>query len=183
MKIVLNFVPRFAQCRFVPYSKYNGGAIKFTVKLYVKLLSLTLALLYVFVTGYLSGIFASEEALASVISSMNIRFLPEPRVFEWIWSAVFLCETLALTVTFADKKLRKCTVLWITSGALKIAAAYALFAARLFAFAFTLILTAFIVCMKLTLFYLDRSPALLLPVASIAVWYAVLSALSFALLY
>ena len=77
------------------------------MKLYIKLLSLTLALMYVFLTGYVSGIFVDVSGAAQAILTEKLKFYPSPAAFEAIWSTVYLLETVLLTATISEKKLRR----------------------------------------------------------------------------
>ena len=73
------------------------------MKLYVKLLSLTLALMFVFLTGYFSGLFASAEAATRIAAALRIAFLPPFAAFETIWSVVYVTEIIILTSTFSKR--------------------------------------------------------------------------------
>ncbi len=152
------------------------------VKLYIKLLSLTLALMYVFLTGYVSGIFVDVSGAAQAILTEKLKFYPSPAAFEAIWSTVYLLETVLLTATISEKKLRRAVTLWVVSGGIDILAAYALFEGKLFAFAFALILVSFFVNCRLTLFYAEHSPLAALPEAAVTVWRANLAIYAFLLL-
>lgn len=152
------------------------------MKLYVKLLSLTLALMFVFLTGYFSGLFVSAEAATRIAAALRIAFLPPFAAFETIWSAVYITEIIILTSTFSKRILRKSVPLWICSGILDVITAYALFALNLFAFAFALSAAAVAVKLKITLFYVEKAPALSPGAAAISVWYALLCAAAFTLM-
>ena len=152
------------------------------MKLYVKLLSLTLALMFVFLTGYFSGLFASAEAATRIAAALSFDFLPPIAAFETRWSAVYITEIIILTSTFSKRILRKSVPLWICSGILDVITAYALFALNLFAFAFALSASALAVKIKITLFYVEKAPALSPGAAAVAIWYALLCAAAFTLM-
>lgn len=151
------------------------------MKLYIKLLSLTLALMSVFLTGYFSGIFATAEAATRIAAALRFDFLPPYSAFETIWSVVYITEIIILTATFSKRILRKSVPLWICSGILDVITAYALFSLNLFVFAFALSAAALAVKVKITLFYVENAPALSPGAAAVAVWYALLCAAAFTL--
>lgn len=150
--------------------------------MYVKLLSLTLALMFVFLTGYFSGLFASAEATARIAAIVRFKALPPYGVFETIWSAVYITEIVTLTATFSRKKLRTSAPVWICAGILDVLTAYALFSLELYAFSFALSAAAVAVRIKIALFYVEKAPALSPGAVAVCVWYALMCSAAFTLM-
>ena len=143
------------------------------------MLSLTAALMFVFVVGYSAGLAVDDAVIGKLLLLKDLP-VPGKNLFEPVWSLIYLSETIVLTATFADAKLRKNFALWAAFGVLYIICCRAFFAE-----AFILSLGALseisIICAVLWRKYYGRSRSLCAVHTVVSLWFFYLTALNWAL--
>lgn len=140
------------------------------------MISLTIALLYVFVTGYASGLALNEVAIEELFRT-GIT-MPAENFFEIAWSGVYFLQIALLTATIADRKLRKYFPLWLVSGALGITCCHAFFSGD-YIFSLGIIIELSLISMLLCRKYIEKSRLLWVFQAPITIWYIYLSVVNF----
>lgn len=83
------------------------------MKTYKSFLSFTLSLGLVFVVAYLSGYFLDQGK--EIISALytTSKGIPERNIFVWVWSTVYVIMVIQMTVTLANRCLRRGYKVWV----------------------------------------------------------------------
>ena len=137
---------------------------------------MTAALMSVFLTGYVSGLWAEGEVLESLFD--GTLPLPPRAAFEPVWSLIYLLEILALTAAIADGRLRKLLKFWLAAGVMSPLACKAFFGgAKIFSLGLMTEIT--VLYLVITFKFAEKTKVLWLTTLPIALWHAYLTAINF----
>ena len=124
------------------------------MKTYVRLLSFTAAMGFVFVTAYASGLLIDLESASWQAIAPKITLLPSGKVFQWAWIAV-----------------RGVLPLWGLVGLLNVLWCAAFFMLELPLFALSVLIVEIALLSVLTDFYIRNTKYLWTAMIPILAWY------------
>lgn len=141
------------------------------MKTYVKLLSFTAAMGFVFVTAYSSGLLVDTEGAYWHEIAPKITLLPSESVFQWVWIAVYALYVILITPTVANRKNRGALPLWGLVGVMNVLWCAAFFALELPLFALSVLIAEIALLCVLTDFYIRNTKYLWIAMIPILAWY------------
>ncbi len=141
------------------------------MKTYVKLLSFTAAMGFVFVTAYSSGLLVDTEGAYWHEIAPKITLLPSESVFQWVWIAVYALYVILITPTVANRKYRGALPLWGLVGVMNVLWCAAFFALELPLFALSVLIAEIALLCVLTDFYIRNTKYLWIAMIPILAWY------------
>lgn len=141
------------------------------MKTYVKLLSFTAAMSFVFVTAYSSGLLVDTEGAYWHEIAPKITLLPSGSVFQWVWIAVYALYVILITPTVANRKYRGALPLWGLVGVMNVLWCAAFFALELPLFALSVLIAEIALLCVLTDFYIRNTKYLWIAMIPILAWY------------
>lgn len=149
------------------------------MKTYVKLISFTAAMGFVFVVAYASGMLVDTTGTLWQSLAPKIGLLPPDKVFQWVWIIVYALFVTMLTPTVANRKYRGVLPLWAVVGALNILWCAAFFRLGLPLFAFSVLIIETALLSVITDFYIRNSRYLWIPMIPVLAWYLFAAVLNF----
>lgn len=152
------------------------------MKTYVKLLSFTAAMGFVFVTAYSSGLLVDTEGAYWHEIAPKITLLPSESVFQWVWIAVYALYVILITPTVANRKYRGALPLWGLVGVMNVLWCAAFFALELPLFALSVLIAEIALLCVLTDFYIRNTKYLWIAMIPILAWYVFAATLNFDML-
>ena len=141
------------------------------MKTYVRLLSFTAAMGFVFVTAYASGLLVNPESASWQAVAPKIALLPSEKVFQWVWIAVYALYVVMLTPTVANRKYRGVLPSWGLVGVMNVLWCAAFFALELPLFALSVLIAETALLCALTDFYIRNAKHLWIAMIPILAWY------------
>ena len=149
------------------------------MKTYVKLLSFTAAMGFVFVTAYASGLLIDLESASWQAIAPKIALLPSGKVFQWAWITVYALFVVLLTPTVANRRYRGVLPLWGLVGLLNVLWCAAFFMLELPLFALSVLIVEIALLSVLTDFYIRNTKYLWIAMIPILAWYLFATILNF----
>ena len=129
------------------------------MKTYLNAVAFTLSIGAIFLLSALSSTFISKDC--EIILKLNScgNGVPTENGFILIWGAVYLCVVILLSITIANKCLRRSIKLWGIIGALNLIFTLTYFKLNLTYFGVAIIIIEIIILIILTNFYIKNTQA------------------------